>query len=76
MKNVLKPNSLRACRDLIKGRSNAFVNNEHIVADYAALRFSIKQQYPPMRGERLRKTILLTIGTLTALLSLYILIAA
>lgn len=76
MTTPLTPNRLRECRDLIKGRRTAFGPEEHIVADYAALRFRIKSSYPPLRGEYLRKTILAGFGMATLLTSLFVLLAA
>lgn len=76
MKNTLLPKDLRGCRDLIKGRSGGFPNSEHILADYARFRYQIKREFAPLRGERLRKTIIGGIMLATSILMLYIMFAS
>ncbi len=77
MKNTIAPTSLRSCRDYIKGRYSANApGNELTVSRYASIRCYLRSQYPPLRGERLRKTVLATIGALTGFSMLFVLLAA
>ncbi|PHI20667.1 hypothetical protein CEQ90_06345 [Lewinellaceae bacterium SD302] len=77
MKNTIAPTTLRSCRDYIKGRYSASTSgNELNAGRYASIRCYLRSQYPPLRGERLRKTVLGIIGTLTAISALFVLLAA